>query len=183
MDIGFDEALRIARKSIGDMTSDQSAVIQKFESGNDYFFEFQTSKGRFELRMERNGWISKISRQEKDAIDPSNGPEKGSQTKGNHYEGKDHHDDHDYKGRNNSQSANYRPVSGQRIQQSAAVEKALAHVGGGKVENIKPSGDGFEIDINRGLMKGRMKVYVDGNGTVNAQKQSRMGDLMDFELD
>jgi hypothetical protein len=78
---------------------------------------------------------------------------------------------------------NHQPSPGQGISQQAAVEKALSHVGGGKVEKVTSTGGGYEIEINRGLIKGRMKVFVDGKGAINAQKQSRMGEMLDFEFD
>jgi hypothetical protein len=66
MDIGFDEAFRIAKKSVGDMTSDQKAEILKFDSQNDYTFRFQTCKGIYQVVVERNGSIAKISKEERE---------------------------------------------------------------------------------------------------------------------
>jgi hypothetical protein len=178
MDIGFDNALKIAKKSVGDMTGDFNAEILKFDSKDGYYFKLQTIKGAYDVVVDRNGNLGRFSKEDNVAMTSTSQAQGAAQPRSYEHGHNDHHDydDHVY-------SQNNRPSPGQRIPQQAAVEKAISYVGGGRVEKVRPTGDGYEIEINRGLMKGRMKVLVDGSGAVRAQKQSRMSDMLDFELD
>lgn len=178
MDIGFDDALKIAKKSIGDMTGDYNAEILKFDSKDDYYFKLQTSKGTYDVVVDRNGTLGRFSKEDNVAMTSTSQAQGAAQPRSYDYGHNDHHDhdDHIY-------SQNNRPYPGQRITQQDAVEKAISYVGGGRAEKVKPTGDGYEIEINRGLMKGRRKVHVDGSGAVHAQKQSRMGEMLDFDFD
>lgn len=162
MGIAFDDALKIARKSIGDMTGDMNPEVLRFESKNGFNFGFRTAKGNYDITIDPNGTVGRFMREDSSVPQaPAHQPAHRKQ-----------YDDPDQ---------GTRSASGGLTQQ-AAVEKALNYVGGGRVDKVKQSHGGWEIEISRGMMKGKMKVQVDANGTVNAEKRSRM-DMLDFEFD
>ncbi len=158
MSTTFDDALKIARKSIGDMTGDMTPEVLSFELQNGFNFRFRTVKGNYSITIDQSGSVGRFVREDAPA------PQASAY--------RDRSDDHDRSTRS--------PQGG--ISQQAAVEKALSHVGGGRVEEVKPSNGGWEIEINRGMIKGKTEVYVDANGTVQSKKRSRM-EMLDFEFD
>jgi len=56
---------------------------------------------------------------------------------------------------------------------------ALNHVGGGLVKEVKPPHGNWEIKIHRGMMKGKVEVFVDAISTVHTKEHSHM-DMMDI---
>jgi hypothetical protein len=160
--IAFDDALVIAKKSIGDMTGDTNPEVLRFESQNGFNFRFRTVKGNFDITIDPNGSVGKFMREDMSV----------TQTAAYQPPYREHHDENDHGSKT--------PQGG--INQQAAVEKALNFVGGGRVDKVEPSHGGWEIEISRGIMKGKVKVQVNANGTVHAEKRSRM-DMLDFDFD
>lgn|GEM_PF-3449083 len=152
MTITFDDALRIARKSIGDLTGDASPEVLRFELRDGFNFRFRTSKGEHDITIEPSGAVGRFARA--DAAPPSNtmAQEEGSV-----------------------------PVP-QGITRQVAVERALSYAGGGRVEKVKPSDGGWRIEIDRGLLKPEVTVFVDASGEVHEKKRSKM-DFLGLDLD
>lgn len=161
MGITFDDALRIARKSIGDMAGDGNPEVLGFEAQNGFNFRFRTVKGDYAITIDPDGNVGKFNRESAPAYQAP------------------------------AQPARSQPYTDQRasapaphggLTQQAAVEKALSYVGGGRVEKVKPHHGGWEIEIARGMVKGKVKVQVDANGNVYTEKKSRM-EMLDFDFD
>jgi hypothetical protein len=55
MDIGFDEALRVARRCIADRTGDHEAAVIGYEKGEDHYFQFHTVKGDRGVVVDKRG--------------------------------------------------------------------------------------------------------------------------------
>jgi hypothetical protein len=170
LSIAFDDALKIARKSMGDMTGDLNPEVLRFDLQNGFNFRFRTGKGNYDITIDPNGSVGRFTRE--DASVPQSSAYPSSPPRSSRPSDQQHPGDRDYGARS--------PQGG--ITQQAAVEKALNHIGGGRVDKVKPSHGGWEIEISRGMMKGKMKVQVDADGAVRAEKRSRM-DMMDFEFD
>lgn len=162
MSIAFDDALRTARKNICDLTGDPNPEVLKFELQNGFNFRFRTVKGNYVITIDPNGNVGSFNREDAAVSQVSASQPAHAQPSASRYE---------------SASA---PSGG--LTQQAAIEKALSHVGGGRVEKVKPHHGGWEVEISRGMMKGKVKVQVDANGNVYTEKRSRM-DMLDFDFD
>ncbi|MBI0584005.1 MAG: hypothetical protein ISF22_07235 [Methanomassiliicoccus sp.] len=162
MIITFDDALREARKAIGNMTGDASPEVLKFESGNGFNFRFRTTKGVYDIMIEPNGSVGRFAREDTGAPQASTYsiPPQGGKAR---------------------QSQNDQPPYGS-ISQQAAVERALSYVGGGRIDEVKSKDGGWEVEINRGIMKSKVELFVDFRGAVHVKKRSRM-DMLDFDFD
>ena len=55
MDIGFDEALRVARRCVADRTGDHEATVVKYEKGEGHYFQFRTRKGDRGVVVDKRG--------------------------------------------------------------------------------------------------------------------------------
>ncbi|MDW5564256.1 MAG: hypothetical protein SA339_13660 [Methanomassiliicoccus sp.] len=66
MDVGFDEALRVARQCIADRTGDREAMVTRYERGKDHYFQFATRKGDRGVVVGRNGITRHCFREDRD---------------------------------------------------------------------------------------------------------------------
>ncbi|MBI0582611.1 MAG: hypothetical protein ISF22_00130 [Methanomassiliicoccus sp.] len=57
MSIEFSEALAIARQCVLSRTGDSDAVMLRYEKGDAHLFQFHTSKGDLDVRVDMNGEI------------------------------------------------------------------------------------------------------------------------------
>lgn len=162
MSIAFDDALRIARKSIGDMTGDMRPEVLRFESQNGFNFVFRTVKGIYSITIDQNGSVGRFVREDVPA--PQQPSYQPAQRPSYEDEGR----------------GAWSPQGG--ITQQDAVERALSYVGGGQVAEVEPSRGGWKVEIYRGMMKGKVEVFVDPSGAVHTKKRSRL-DMLDFDFD
>lgn len=155
MAIAFDDALRAARKSIGDLTGDTAPEVLRFELRDGFNFRFRTAKGDYDITIEPGGAVGMFAR---GGAPPAAAPQRPVPPK-----------------------TDDRGPPGEMTRQ-AAMERALAFAGGGMAEKARPSKGGWDVDIGRGLLKPELRVHVGPDGTVTERKRSKL-DFLGLELE
>jgi hypothetical protein len=161
----YESGLEVAKKGVIAITQDPNPILKKFESKGGYEFLFATRKGDYSVSVDQNCDILALSRVGTNPAASVPVYQERSKSLGDG--GQDRH---------GHKSNNYSPG----IDRKTAGEKALQSVGGkGTITEISPKGNGYEVELNMGRLKGRAKVFVDGEGNVTNEKKSRFSDMMD----